>query len=120
MFTSSQPERPQGHTVIHMRNTLMTLFASLEALKNDKKADGNPVTQIAIGFILLAVALVIALAVYPLVADSVAAAQASTNVTGSQDTLLGLIPLILVVVLLAGALAFLVAGFRNLSHKFSE
>lgn len=94
--------------------SLQTLYAHLAALHADKRADLNPINKIAIGFILIAIALVISLAVFPIVADAVAAAQASTNVTGASDTLLGLLPLLLVVGLLIGALAFLISGFRDL------
>lgn len=83
----------------------------------DVDADQNPVTKIAVGFILIAVALVVALAVFPVVADATAAAQASTNVTGASDTLLGLLPLLLVVGLLVGALAFLISGFKDLRES---
>lgn len=88
-------------------NTLML------ALK-DKAANQNPITKIAIGFILIAIALVIALTVLPLVADTVALTQASANVTGSSKTLLGLLPLLLIVGLVVGALAFLISGFKDL------
>lgn len=91
-------------------NTLML------ALK-DKAAESNPISKIAIGFILIAIALVIALTVLPLVADSVAATQASSNVTGSSDTLLGLLPLLLIVGLVIGALAFLISGFKDLKES---
>lgn len=84
-----------------------------EAKKNEM-ANAGPITKIAVGFILIAVALVIALTVLPLVADTVAATQASSNVTGSTKTLLGLIPLLLVVGLVIGALAFLISGFKEL------
>ena len=121
-------------------NKLMALFATLMALPTtpavvsrremlaqkrevaasdlvlDTSAEANPIVDIAIGFILIAIALVLALVVFPIVADSVAFAQASANVTGSTDTILGLIPLILAVVLLSGAVVFLVRGFRGLKN----
>lgn len=95
-------------------NKQLTQMLALKAFIDSTKAEVNPIQKIAVGFILIAVALVIALAVFPLVADATAAAQASTNVTGSVDTLLGLLPLLLVVGLLVGALAFLISGFRDL------
>lgn len=98
-------------------NPAILQMLALEAFVRDQKAEVNPIQKIAVGFILIAVALVIALAVFPLVADATAAAQASTNVTGSVDTLLGLLPLLLVVGLLVGALAFLISGFRDLKQK---
>lgn len=98
-------------------NKQLTQMLALKAFIDSTKAEQNPIQKIAVGFILIAVALVIALAVFPLVADATAAAQASTNVTGSTDTLLGLLPLLLVVGLLVGALAFLISGFRDLKQK---
>lgn len=121
-------------------NKLMALFATLMALPTtspvvsrremlaqkrqtamtelvlDESGAENPIVDIAIGFILIAIALVLALVVFPIVADSVAFAQASANVTGSTDTILGLIPLILAVVLLSGAVVFLVRGFKGLKQ----
>lgn len=96
-------------------NPLMALKTWTDA-KRDQMAEQNPVTKIAIGFILIAIALVIALTVLPLVADATAAAQASPNVTGSSDTLLGLIPLLVIVGLVVGALSFLISGFRDLKN----
>lgn len=74
----------------------------------------NPVFSIAIGGVLVVIAFVVALAVYPILADNVAFAKASTNVTGTQDTLLDLIPILVVAGLLAGAIVFLVNGFKGL------
>lgn len=96
------------------RAALAQMRTQVTQLVKDESGEHNPVQKIAIGFILLAVALVIALAVLPLILDSVAAAQASANITGSSKTLLGLIPLLVVVGLLAGSLSFLIAGFRDL------
>ncbi len=92
------------------------MLAQKRQLVADELAESNPVKDIAIGFILIAIAFVLALVIFPIVADSVAAAQASTNVTGSTDTLLGLIPLLLAVGLLVGALVFLIRGFRDLKN----
>ena len=106
----------EGNDVNPRSAQLMTLPTLVSAVKAAKTAETNPVQKIAIGFILIAIALVIALAVFPIVADATAAAQASTNVTGASDTLLGLLPLLLVVGLLVGALAFLISGFRDLKN----
>lgn len=95
-------------------HALMALYAQLAALQSNTRAEQNPIKKIAIGFILMAIALVVALVVLPVVADSVAAAQASTNVTGSEDTMLDLIPLLVIVGLVLGSLAFLVSGFKDL------
>lgn len=118
------PQGPRRPTHMNMK-TMFALLATMNpsnvhstmtALANDARAEHNPVKKIAIGFILLAIALVIALAVLPIVLDSVAAAQASTNITSSSKTLLGLIPLLLVVGLLAGSLTYLIQGFRELGE----
>lgn len=67
--------------------------------------------DLALSLIFAAIAILIAVTLVGPVADGVAAAQASTNVTGSQDTLLGLVPLIFVAgiivsVALSGLFAF--------------
>ena len=98
-------------------NKQLTQMLALKAFVDSATAETNPVSKIAVGFILIAVALVVALAVFPVVADATAAAQASTNVTGASDTLLGLLPLLLVVGLLVGALAFLISGFKDLKEQ---
>lgn len=69
--------------------------------------------DIAIGSVLTVISLVIALAVYPTLADKTAEAQASTNVTGASDTMLGLLPLIVAAAILAGGIVFLVRGFQK-------
>lgn len=77
-------------------------------------ANSGPVKDIAIGFILIGVALVVALAFWPAITSAVATAQADTNTTGSADTVLGLLPLILAVALLVGAIAFLFRGLKGI------
>lgn len=105
---------PPTQTVVSRR---AQLAARREQFVADVAAEANPISKIAVGFILIAIALVIALTVLPLVADSVALTQASANVTGSSDTLLGLLPLLLIVGLVVGALAFLISGFRDLREQ---
>ena len=96
------------------------VLARRQSFAGDETAELNPISSIAVGFILMVVAFVIALTVLPLIADSTAAAQASPNVTGSNDTLLGLIPTLLIVVLVVGAIAFLVHGFRGLKENLER
>lgn len=72
------------------------------------------VQDIAVGSILVILSLIIALAVYPSLADNVAFAQASTNVTGAEDTMLDLIPLVVAAAVLIGGVAYLVKGARGL------
>lgn len=50
----------------------------------------------ALSLVFAAIAILIAVTLVGPVADGVAAAQASTNVTGSLDTLLNIVPLIFV------------------------
>lgn len=95
---------------------LTVLKLHLEAMAADNRAESNPVRDIAVGFILMAIALLIALVILPIVASSVATAQADTNITGANDTLLGLIPTLLIVALVLGAVGFLFRGFRGLKN----
>lgn len=77
-------------------------------------AEANPVKEIAVGFILIAIALVIALTILPVVTSAVATAQADPNVSAADSTLLGLLPTLLIVGLLAGGVVFLFRGFQKL------
>lgn len=77
-------------------------------------AEANPIKEIAVGFILIAVAMVIALTILPVVTSAVATAQADGNVSATDGTLLGLLPTLLIVGLLAGGVAFLFRGFKNI------
>lgn len=80
----------------------------------DTAAEGNPIKEIAVGFILIAVAMVIALTILPVVTSSVATAADDGNITSSDATLLRLLPTLLIVGLLAGGVAFLFRGFKQL------
>lgn len=84
------------------------------ALGLDMNAEGNPVKEIAIGFILIAVSLVIALTILPVVTSAVATQAASSNISASDATLLRLLPTLLIVGLLSGGVAFLFRGFKQL------
>jgi hypothetical protein len=68
-------------------------------------------TDFALSLIFAAIAILIAVTLVGPVADGVAAAKASTNVSGSLDTLLDIVPLIFVAgiivsVALSGLFAF--------------
>ena len=83
------------------------------SMAREEAASGDAMKDIAISFVLLGIALVIALTFWPVITSSVAEAQADTNTTGSTDTLLGLIPLLLVVILLIGCIGFLFKGIQS-------
>lgn len=99
------PARPTFLTRLQMR---------LEKLRNDTQAEANPIKEIAVGFILIGVALVIALTILPVITSAVATAQEDGNISASDGTLLGLLPTLLIVGLLAGGVAFLFRGFKNI------
>lgn len=97
------------------RTTFLTrLQMRLEKLRNDTQAEANPIKEIAVGFILIGVALVIALTILPVITSAVATAQEDGNISASDGTLLGLLPTLLIVGLLAGGVAFLFRGFKNI------
>lgn len=80
----------------------------------DIGAQSNPVKDVAVGFILIAVALVIALTILPVITSAVATAQADGNISSADATLLGLLPTMLIVGLVGGAVAFLFRAFKSL------
>ena len=83
-------------------------------LHADIGAQSNPVKDVAVGFILIAVALVIALTILPVITAAVATAQADGNISSADSTLLGLLPTMLIVGLVGGAVAFLFRAFKSL------
>lgn len=87
--------------------------AALEAYWRDVRAEGNPIKEIAVGFILIGVALVIALTILPVITSAVNTAQEDGNLSATDGTLLGLLPTLLIVGLLAGGVAFLFRGFKH-------
>ena len=91
----------------------MSRRAMLAAMK-EESANANPIKDIAIGFILIGVALLVALAFWPAITSAVATAQADGNTSDSASTVIGLIPLLLAVGLLVGAVAFLFRGIKGL------
>lgn len=80
----------------------------------DVGAQSNPVKDVAVGFILIAVALVISLTILPVITSAVATAQADPNVSASDSTLLGLLPTMLIVGLVGGGVAFLFRAFKQI------
>lgn len=73
----------------------------------------SPIQTIAVGFILIAISLVIALTILPTLTSQVNTAQSDPNVSTTDSTLLGLLPTLLIVGLLAGGVAFLFRGFKQ-------
>lgn len=80
----------------------------------DIGAESNPVKDVAVGFILIAIALVIALTILPIITAAVATSQADPNVTAADGTLLGLLPTLLIVGLVGGGVSFLFRAFKNM------
>lgn len=105
---------PEAATVPVVANaSRRTMLATMR----EERADIDAMKDIAVGFILLGIALVIALAFWPIITSSVAAAKADTNTSTTQGTLLGLIPTVLVVILLVGAIGFLFKGIQQFRHS---
>lgn len=90
------------------------LPAWMDQLWNDTRAEGNPIKEIAVGFILIAVALVIALTILPVVTSAVETAATDGNISATDATLLRLLPTLLIVGLIAGGVAFLFHGFKKI------
>lgn len=74
----------------------------------------NPIRDVAVGFILIGIALVIALTILPVITSAVNTAQNDGNLSEADGTLLGLLPTLLIVGLLGGGVAFLFKGFKNI------
>lgn len=85
------------------------------AARDDRGA--SPIKDVAIGFILIGIALVIALTVLPIITSQVNTAQNDANVSEADATLLGLLPTLLIVGLIGGGVAFLVRSFRNVTNR---
>lgn len=73
----------------------------------------SSINDIGVGTILLGVALILGLTMVPLIADTVATAQANGNITTAQSTMLDLVTLGFIVSLVVGGLGFVVKGVRN-------
>lgn len=91
------------------------------ALRRDEA--NNPIQDVAVGFILIGVSLVIALTILPVISGTVNSVVNPTNATGAplasnlsatDGTLLGLLPTLLIVGLIAGGVAFLFKGFARI------
>jgi heme/copper-type cytochrome/quinol oxidase subunit 2 len=76
----------------------------------------NPATFIMVGSILFAIAMVVALAFYPVITSSVKRGTTDANSTSTNNNLLNLIPTIFVIVLLVAAIGFLFVGIRGFLH----
>lgn len=136
MLASNTPQKARAMTV---KTVLVSLLAMLSApfkalgdapevasrramlvtrrvTFQNESAAGNPVKDIAIGFILLAVSIMVALAFWPAITSAVATATADANTSDAAGTVLGLIPLILAVALLVGSVAFLFKGIKGLGN----
>lgn len=90
-----------------------TARAQVKRFAPDMDAQSNPIKDVAVGFILIAVALVIALTILPVITAAVATAAADPNVSAADGTLLTLIPTMLIVGLLGGGVAFLFRAFKQ-------
>lgn len=88
--------------------------ARLRMLLKEDRAQSEPVKDVAVGFILIGVSLVIALTILPVITSSVNTAQSDPNVSATDGTLLGLLPTLLIVGLIAGGVAFLFRGFSRI------
>lgn len=86
----------------------------MEKTWRDTVAQGNPVREIAVGFILIAISLVIALTILPIITSAVNTAASDGNLSSSDAVLLRLLPTLLIVGLLAGGVTFLFQGFKKI------
>lgn len=84
-------------------------------MHEDTEANGA-VNQIAVGGILVMLALVIAVTVLPVLTSAIATAQADSNLTSGASTLLGLTPLVLVAGLVIGGVRFLISGVKGINQ----
>lgn len=84
---------------------------------SDNGAQANPVTEVAVGFILIGVALIVALTFLPSITGAVETAATDGNITATQATLLRLLPTLLIVGLIAGGVVFLFQGFKKIQEN---
>ena len=80
----------------------------------DNCAAANPVSEVAVGFILIGISLIIALTILPTITSAVETAATDGNITATQATLLRLLPTLLIVGLIAGGVVFLFQGFKKI------
>jgi uncharacterized BrkB/YihY/UPF0761 family membrane protein len=90
------------------------LPAWMESMWADVRAEANPIKEIAVGFILIGVALVIALTILPVITSAVNTAASDGNISATDAVLLRLLPTLLIVGLIAGGVAFLFRGFKQI------
>lgn len=119
-----QPASPLNRLQNAVASTVAFMFALLATnqrlpawMENtwaDAQANMNPVKEIAIGFILIAISLVIALTILPVITSAVNTAAIDTNLSSADATLLRLLPTLLIVGLLAGGVTFLFQGFKKI------
>lgn len=83
------------------------------SFKNDEHAE-SAMSDIAVAGILVVLAFVIVLSFLPILNSTIATAKDDPNGTANQDTLLDLIPFVIVAALLLGAVVFLVRGVQKL------
>ena len=83
---------------------------------NDMAAsDTAAIKTIGVGFILITIALLIALTILPTLTSQVETAASDGNLSAAAAAILRLVPTVLVVGLLGGGVAFLVRGFKSMT-----
>lgn len=93
--------------------TPMASRRAMLALAREEKADAGPVKDVMIGSILLVVSYVVALTLYPILTSQVKTAQSNANSTSTNNTLLGLLPTIFIIVLVVAGVGFLFKGLKG-------
>lgn len=101
----------------HTTSIRSQMAARRMSFANDDDAQSNPIQEVGVGFILISIALVIALTILPTITSAVNTAQSDANVSSTDSTLLGLLPTLLIVGLLAGGVVFLIRGFRGVRNQ---
>lgn len=81
---------------------------------HDERGENDAMKQIAIGGILVAIAFVVVLTIFPILTSAVNTAQDDANSTTTLDSLLSLIPLVFVAALVIAGVGFLVSGVSRL------
>lgn len=83
------------------------------AMAREESADAGPVKDVMIGSILLVVSYVVALTLYPILTSQVKTAQSNANSTSTNNTLLGLLPTLFIIVLVVAGVGFLFKGLKG-------
>lgn len=84
------------------------------AFLHDERGENDAMKQIAVGGILVAIAFVVVLTIFPILTAAVNTAQDDANSSSTLDSLLSLIPLVFVAALVIAGVGFLIAGVRGL------